>query len=125
MLTEKFFLTISFVVSLSIVMYKTNFMLYYSNLFNILPSLRSSYALSVSPPETYQTFLMFLLSIGTENNNRFVRFVSSLIKCPLCLMFWVSLTTCGVVGLTYYTFACYFMSVLLFLLIERLSQSFE
>lgn len=120
MLTAEFFYLIFWNVLLSIVWFRTDWFIYYTQLFGIGEETRLSYTSFIQKnPGSY--FPDFLYKRSLLSSNRFQKFFLKMVSCSSCLMFWTSLLGAVWFNDAVLTAPLYVISLFIFLQIRNLT----
>lgn len=118
MLTVEFFYLIFWNVLISVVWFRTDWFVYYTQLFGIGETLRLRYTSFVNKnPNSY--FPDFLYKMSLQSSNRFKKFFLKMISCVMCLIFWTSLIGALWVDNIVLTAPLYIISLFMFLQIKN------
>jgi hypothetical protein len=118
MATTEFFYLIFWNVLISIAWFRTDWFVYYSQLFGVGENLRLQYLSFVNKnPNSY--FPDFLYKLSLKSSNRFKKFFLKMISCSMCLLFWTSLIGALCINEAILTAPIYVISLFIFLQIKN------
>lgn len=119
MLFVDFFLGTFWTTLISIVWFRTDWFIHYTQLFGIAEQTRLKYTFFIkNNPEKYLPDFLFEQSLNTDN--RIIKFVYKLASCPLCTMFWLSLGISLIFANVVLTAPVYVCSLFIFLQIKKM-----
>lgn len=119
MLTNEFFYTIFWIVTLSIIWFRTDWFVHYSQLFGMCESLRLQFTKFIQTNSNYY-FPDFLYKVSLKIACRWKKFLLKLISCPFCLLFWLSCIGALILNSLVLIGPIYVASLALFLILLKL-----
>jgi hypothetical protein len=114
MVTIEFFYLIFWNVLISIAWFRTDWFVYYSQLFGLGEDLRLRYTKFISK-NSRSYFPDFLYELSLKSSNRFKKFILKMVSCPMCLMFWTSLVGAFCINDIVLTAPLYVISLFIYL----------
>lgn len=118
-LIEIFYCTF-WISCLAVIWFYTDWFIHYTDLFNIVKTLRSKYILYIEQnPDKY--FPDFLYSQSLYSSNRLYKFVCKIISCPFCMLFWLANISAWICANPIIAAPTYIFSLIIVLQIKKIS----
>jgi hypothetical protein len=118
MLTVEFFYLIFWNVLLSIIWFKSDWILYYSQLLGVAPNFRLQYSKFIKTNSNL-FFPDFLYKCSLDTDNKIKKFILKMISCPVCFLFWSSVIGSSIMQDVRLTAPIYVISLFIFLQIKN------